>query len=441
MKYFVIYFLASIFINQVVAQPLEDTENAYPLHRAQSALTDVIVHDVFSPPVATRIYAYANIAAYQVLSTKYSQDVSLQKILRKLPVVNAPKENYSASLAAVYAFLITGKQFVFSEQQLEDSMQQILQWFGKQKISSKVYQTSVKYGKQMADSIIKWASNDNYRETRKLPRYRLLKQTGKWLPTPPGYMAAVEPYWGRIRTLMLDSASQCKIPAPPAFSTEKNSAFYKSAAEVYETSKTLTEEQNAKAGFWDCNPFYLNNTGHLNFATKKISPGGHWMSITAIACNKAKAGIFKSSAAYTYAALALFDGFICCWDEKYRSNLIRPESYINSYMDESWRPILQTPPFPEYPSGHSVISAAASTVLTYFFGDNFSFDDTSEIPYGLPVRNFSSFKAAADEAAISRLYGGIHYREAIELGNKQGNEVGDIIVAKMKQAFGDVKPK
>lgn len=135
--------------------------------------------------------------------------------------------------------------------------------------------------------------------------------------------------------------------------------------------------------------------------------------------------------AYTITSLAIADGFISCWDEKYRSNLVRPETLINQNIDPDWLPILQTPPFPEYTSGHSVISGAASTVLTSIFGDNFAFDDNTEVQFGLPVRRFKSFSAAADEAAISRMYGGIHYRAAVEIGIKQGRDLGHFVVNKM----------
>lgn len=152
------------------------------------------------------------------------------------------------------------------------------------------------------------------------------------------------------------------------------------------------------------------------------------MSIAGVACLKAKASFNVSLKAYLFTAVALYDGFISCWDEKYRSNTIRPESYINAYIDESWRPLLQTPPFPEYTSGHSVISAAAASVLSELFGNDFSFADDTEIGYGLPVRHFKSFREAAVEAAISRFYGGIHYKEAITNGMLQGKKIGDAVV-------------
>ena len=168
------------------------------------------------------------------------------------------------------------------------------------------------------------------------------------------------------------------------------------------------------------------------FATKKITPGAHWIGITKIACRKNELDFNSTVNAYTKTSIGIFEAFISCWDEKYRSNLIRPETLINKHFDDSWKPILQTPPFPEYTSGHSVVSGCASTVLTSIFGDNYQFDDDTEIPYGLPVRSFESFNKAADEAAVSRLFGGIHYRAAIDVGLEQGRQLGQFVVEKLK---------
>ena len=208
--------------------------------------------------------------------------------------------------------------------------------------------------------------------------------------------------------------------------------------EVYTISEKITadgdtSEEIAIAQFWDCNPYVSVTRGHLMFATKKITPGAHWMGIAEIACKKTNADFNKTVFAYTHTSIGIFDAFISCWDEKYRSNLIRPETLINNNIDENWKPILQTPPFPEYVSGHSVVSGAAATVLTSIFGDNFAFLDDTELPYGLPVRSFDSFNAAAQEAALSRMYGGIHYRAAVEIGLDQGIEVGELVVKKLQK--------
>jgi hypothetical protein len=434
MKKSVTIFILSACFVYADAQPKTGDTDAGFLHRAEKALTDVIVHDVFSPNVASRIYAYANIAAYETLVKQQAGYQSLYQQLPAFPEIPAPAQPVSFSLSAVYAFLLTGKKLVFSEPALQDSINHILLQFKRKKIPGNLYEASLAYGKQVSDSIIRWSAADQYKETRRLRRYNFSKADGKWIPTPPGYMAAVEPYWNKIRCFVLDSASQFRPALPTAFSKEKDSAFYREANEVYTISRSMTEEQRNIANFWDCNPFFLNVEGHVNFAGKKISPSGHWMSIVGIICKQANKSLVESSAAYTLASIALFDGFISCWDEKYRSNLIRPETYINAHIDETWRPLLQTPPFPEYTSGHSVISTATAVVLSSIFGNECSFDDNSEIEFGLPVRHFASINAASEEAAISRLYGGIHYRPAIKNGQLQGLQIGEWVLKKIHLA-------
>ncbi len=414
------------------AQVMAWETDAAPLHRAQKALTDVIIHDIFSPPIASRIYAYTNIAAYEVLVKQNSSYHSLYRQLNAFPEIPVCNDKICISLAAVNAFLITGKRLVFSEAMLQDSIIRILQWYKNKKISRELYTASMLYGEQVADVIMQWAVNDKYKETRSLRRYNYLKQEGKWMPTPPVYMAAVEPYWNRIRPMVMDSCSQFRPELPLPFSTDTSSSFYRQVLEVYDITRHLSAQNIAVASFWDCNPFAVTTEGHLNFATKKISPGGHWMSIAGIVCRNTNASIIKAAAAYTLTAIALFEGFIICWDEKYRSNVIRPETFINKYIDEGWQPLLQTPPFPEYTSGHSVISTAAATILNNIFGEGIGFNDDTEVEFGLPIKYFTSFTAASNEAAISRLYGGIHYRAAIENGQRQGSNLGIWLLTKIK---------
>ena len=281
-------------------------------------------------------------------------------------------------------------------------------------------------------------NKDMYPQTRTMPQFSVnTDDPSRWQPTPPAYMSAIEPHWNKIRPFVIDSASQFKPEPPPAFSMEEGSEFFKEVKEVYDISNAITakgddSEEISVARFWDCNPYVSVTRGHLMFATKKITPGGHWMGITKIASKKTNSDFARTLYAYTKTSIALMDAFISCWDEKYRSNLVRPETLINTYIDENWKPVLQTPPFPEYTSGHSVISGAASTALTSIFGDNFAFDDDTKVHFGLPVRSFTSFNPAADEAAISRMYGGIHYRKAVEIGVKQGRTLGEFVVQNLK---------
>ena len=436
-KFYNIPFLICLFLMAACSSAPEQTasihkapENAEVLHACNKKLTDVMRQDIFSPPVASRTYAYANIAAYEILIRGNNDFVSLAGQLNdftSIPEPAADAEIHSV-LAAVTAFNTIAQTLVFSEEQIEVFANDLLAQYQKS-LDEKTFENSTSYGKEVAKHVLQWASKDNYSETRNFTKYIVNNTAGRWVPTPPDYMDAVEPNWNKIRTFVLDSAQQFIPVRPYPFDIEKGSAFHTEMMEVYNTGKNLTDEQAEIASFWDCNPFATTHQGHLMIGRKKITPGGHWMGITAIACRQQNLDITQSAEAYALVAVSLADGFINCWDEKYRSNVIRPETVINRHIDHDWRPVLQTPPFPEYTSGHSVISTAASTMLTHLFGDNFSYTDTTEVEFGLKPRNFKSFEEAGAEAAISRLYGGIHYRQAIEEGVIQGKKIGNYITS------------
>lgn len=400
-------------------------------HATMDKLSDIIVHDIFSPPVASRIYAYPSIAMYEVLAQENADYKSLAGQLTELESIPQPETEVSHELAALEAFIKIGTVLIFSEADMDEYREALYEDLG-EGVNKKYFEASVAYGGQVADHILKWADGDMYKQTRTYPKFTVTDDEDRWQPTPPGYFEAIEPHWTQIRPFAIDSSTQFVPERPTEFDMNKNSQFYKEVMEVYEVGNNLTEEQKEIASFWDCNPYVMNVTGHVMAATKKITPGGHWIGIVKIACEKAQADPMKSAEAYALTSIALADGFISCWDEKFRSNLIRPETIINEYIDEEWLPLLQTPPFPEYTSGHSVISNAAAVALTSVFGENFSFEDTTEEKYGLPVRNFDSFIHASEEAAISRLYGGIHYMPAIENGVTQGRKLGTYVVDKLE---------
>ena len=404
-------------------------------HRSMKKLTDVIVHDIFSPPQASRIYAYPTIAAFECAIHDNPAYRTLAGQLTGLEGLPQPLEGrpYCFPLASIHAFLTVGKALIFSEPQIEEFEEAIYQEFKATGIPNSVAKRSMEYGEEVARSILAWADQDNYKQTRTFPKFTITDDPARWQPTPPDYMDGIEPHWREIRPFVLDSAQQFVPPPPTPFDMDEKSQFYEELMEVYEALKSDDkDERMAIAEFWDCNPYVSHHRGHVMFATKKITPGGHWIGITSIACKKAGADFLQTLEAYSLTSIALADAFISCWDEKYRSNLIRPETVINRYIDEDWLPALQTPPFPEYTSGHSVISRAAATALTSIFGDGFAFLDTTEEEYGLPPRSFTSFFQASEEAAVSRLYGGIHYRPAIDYGVEQGERVGDFIVGKLK---------
>ena len=404
------------------------------LHQSMKKLTDVIVHDIFSPPQASRIYAYPSIAAYEALRHDYPNYLPLEGQLTDLTKVPKPtaEEEYCFPLASVHAFLKVGKTLIFSEAKIEEFQKDVYSRFEALNMPSDVYERSMAYGESVADHILDWADKDKYKETRTYPKYSITDDPEKWKPTPPDYMDGIEPHWKELRPFVIKSADQFVPPPPTKFDMDKSSLFYKEVIEVYDALKSDVEERTAIASFWDCNPYVTTHKGHVMFATKKITPGGHWIGIAKIAAENSNSNMMETIEAYALTSISLADAFISCWDEKYRSKLIRPETVINQYIDEDWLPALQTPPFPEYTSGHSVISRAAAITLTDLYGDNFAFIDSTEVEYGLPPRDFKSFLQASEEAAVSRLYGGIHYRPAIDNGVAQGEEVGKYIVATLK---------
>lgn len=408
-------------------------ENPDFIHRSVNEITQVMLHDIYSPPQASRIYAYISVAGYEAAlhgDKKYTSLAGKLHGLKPMPQPEAHKE-YCFNLAAVEAITRVGKKLITTEGMVSNFHDKVLQEFKATGMPDSVFENSIAFGDQIAKATLAWASRDNYKQSRSLPKYQVSTDSGTWKPTPPGYMKAVEPHWDQIRTFIIDSASQFR-PIPPApFSKDKASEFYKMAMAVYNTGLHLTPEQHNMADFWDCNPFKMSTNGHVMFAVKKISPGGHWVNIAAMIAKKEKAGYIRSAQTYAYLSAVIADVFISCWEEKYRTQVIRPETYINQYIDQSWVPALQTPPFPEYTSGHSVVSAASAQVLTKLYGDNYSYVDSTESEFGLNSRKFKSFKLAAQEAAMSRFYGGIHYMPAITTGLDEGTKIGDFAINKL----------
>jgi hypothetical protein len=420
----------------------QDAANPEYAYEALTALTTVIKHDLFPPMIASRIYGYAHVASYEALIATTPQSVALVdkyqslagqlKGLETLPKPEADKE-YCYPLASVVAYMKVGKKLTFSEDSMTNYANALLAKFKAIGVPKDVFQRSVAFGDTIGGAIIKWSSKDNYLQMRSMPKYTVMQQNpSRWRPTAPGYDDALEPHWRKLRPFTLDSAAQFKPVPPTPFDTIKSSKFYKEALEVYQSVQDSTPNRIATAWYWDDNPSALNNVGHVNFIRKKITPPGHWLHITMYATRQQKLDIFRTTEAFVQVAIAEFDAFISCWDEKYRSEVIRPETYISKYIQPEFTPILVTPPFPEYTSGHSVASGSAATVLTTLLGKNVAFIDSTEVIFGIEPRSFKSFDEAAEQAAISRFYAGIHFRPAIEVGLKQGKLIGEYVSQKIK---------
>lgn len=430
----ILYFLAiGLLFASCASDPKPLPDSAEVLHQNQDQLTQIIIYDVFTPPVASRIYVYASLASYEAMRHTEKSYPSLTEKLNGFDKMPEPETGvaYDYTLAATKAFFsVVRKVKVFSVDSLVKYEESV---FGSYKsaLAKDVYDRSVQYGDTIAAVILKRAKSDGYALSRGKEKHLGSNEPGRWRPTPPDYLDGVEWCWNTMKSMTMDSASQFMPPRPPAFSKDTTSAYYKYLQEVYTIGKTLTEEQRLIAKYWDDNPFVLEHAGHMMFGNKKITPGGHWMGIAAIASRQTKATPVKVAQTYALTAIALYDAFISCWDEKYRSNVVRPVTVINEWIDHGWTPFLQTPPFPEYTSGHSSISASAATVLEKLYGKNFAFQDTSDLRYIGMQRHFNSFMEAALEASISRVYGGIHYRSGTEAGTTQGQRLGEWIVSKL----------
>ncbi|TXI34139.1 MAG: phosphatase PAP2 family protein [Niabella sp.] len=393
-----------------------------------------MVHDITNPPLAARFFAYSCLSGYEIVAQNDSSIKSMYNRLNKFPVIEKPDsvEGSSYQLAALLAMMETAKKLQPSGSRLEIFAKKFLDSCKQIGINDHTISQSLHYASQVSKKVLLYAKADGYNLISNYPRYTPVKGEGYWFPTPPAFLSAVEPYFNKVRSFTLDSASQFIPPPPAVFSTNKKSDFFKMLTDLHKERIGQDAMHKEIAAFWDCNPFAVQDKGHLQVGLKKISPGAHWLGITGIGCLQAKKTFNVSMQIHTAVSIGMMDAFITCWDEKFRSNRIRPETAIRKHIDPNWTPLLQTPPFPEYLSGHSVVSSSSATILTHFFGDNYSYTDSVEVSYGLPPRTFTSFLQAADEAGVSRFYGGIHFMDAVNNGRIQGVKVGEWVISKIK---------
>jgi membrane-associated phospholipid phosphatase len=431
MRYFKVFIAAAFCLLAISCkqkQKIARISDVDVLHQNVDQLTQVIIYDVFSPPVASRIYGYTSLAAYEAMRFENPKYNSIASQLKGFKAMPQPKKGvkYNYALAATKAFFTVAHKVTFSIDTLKKYENKVFAMY-QDNLDDSTYARSVAFGEKVGAAILARSKFDNYAKTRGKPRFLGSTDNGKWHPTAPDYLDGVEFCWGTMETFVVNSSSDFPLPPPTPYSDDKNSEYFKQNLAVYEQSKKLTPEQISIAKFWDDNPFVIQHNGHMMFVNKKITPGGHWIGIAAIACKKTKADAVKTAQAYALTSIALYDSFICGWQVKYTTEYIRPVTVINDKIDSKWLPLLQTPPFPEYPSGHSDISAASAVILTHLFGDNFEYDDTSDLRYIGMQRHFKSFLLASEETSISRYYGGIHYKFSIDAAAKQGRQIGEHI--------------
>ncbi|MDZ4748793.1 MAG: vanadium-dependent haloperoxidase [Saprospiraceae bacterium] len=404
------------------------------LHQLNWRLLEIAMEDGFPPPIASRVYAYPHIAFYMTIQ-KFFPD-SLQPLAGRLnglpPINDVDVKGADAELTALLSFCKTAKKVVFSEDQVDDLTTGILFKAEEGGFSAAVIEASVRCSDEITGHMIEWINQDNYIETRTMDRWTSTKKTGEWIETPPDYVVGLESNWFKIRPMVIDSAGIYRCTPPPPYDPARESEFYKMVNAVYQQSKELDEEKVAIALYWDDNPNTSEHHGHLVSVIHKISPPGHWLNIISQISRRDNSTLFKVTKAYTYTSIAMFDAIISCWYEKYRTNLVRPITYIQENIDNTWTPLIQTPPFPEYTSGHSAISAAAASILTHTFGDNYAFTDSTEVLFNHPVRHFNGFHEAAWEVSLSRFYAGIHYMNGITEGNRQGRFIGQLVLDSLR---------
>ncbi len=431
--FFAVFFVVSCKQEKPVENNTAANDPAF-LHRGIKRLNDVVIYEIFSPPVASRIYGYASLSAYEAIRFSDSTYPSLAAKLHGYPEMPSPDpaKKYQFTVAGIKAMFDITLRLTFTKDSSRITMEQLLKELKETGIDQETYDNSIAFGEAVASAIWQRATKDQYKETRGMDRYTPSGLQGKWKNTPPDYLDAIEPFWTKIMPMVMDSSTQFRPVPPPPYDLKPGSAFYKEVQEVIDTTNVLTEEQKNIARFWDDNAAAVTHKGHMMFANKKPSPGGHWMNITAIACEKTNADIVKSAYAYAMSGITMYEAFISCWDEKFKSEYIRPVTVINESFDKNWQPLLQTPPFPEYTSGHSVVSSSVATVLEKQFGENFAFTDDYELPYIGIQRSFPSFMKASEEACMSRLYGGIHFRSSIANGRAQGIKLGTFVLERVK---------
>jgi hypothetical protein len=412
---------------QAYAPEQASQERAVLIHQLNRALIGVVSEDLFTPPVASRIYAYTNIAAYEAARRLQPGYRSMAGQLNGLPPLPEPQaEKVYWEIAMLKSYCETAKHLVYRDFMVDSIYQVMTDSLRPQYPSPAVFEASEAEGAAIAAHITAWADEDGYNDTRNMPRYEPRQQEYAWEATAPTYGEALEPHWFKLRPFAMDSASQFRAELPVPFSKEPDSDFYRAAEKVYKTVQASSPDDIDVAVYWDCNPGPTMVDGHLMQVRKQNTPGGHWLGIHSILAESHDKSLAESCAVYAKLCPAIADAFIAAWDTKYAHNLLRPETYINRYMDPDWQPKLESPLFPEYTSAHSLVSGAAASVLSAHYGDADFYDDTN-LAFGLPPRRFNDVWEAAEEAARSRLLGGIHYAFGCEDAFEQGKKLGQLV--------------
>jgi hypothetical protein len=385
-------------------------------------LYGVVMNEAMTPPAAARFYYYTSLTMYETVRPAMPGFRSLAGQVPDLDRVHRPTGPFDAPLAmsaavSTVALALVPMATADSIARIDEHHRSVVA-DRSPGLRRRIVERSLEHGARVGAQLVAWMADDGYASTS-MP-YDPPVGPDKWRSTPPNFGTAIEPYWHLVRPALLTSADEV-VPRPHVpFSIERGSAFHDQAMATYDQSAINTADQIAIARFWTDNP--------------RLSglPSGHWFLLLAQVVDTPLAlGLDRALEAFVRLGVALHDAFLNCWTWKYRLNLIRPVTYIRDHVDPAWNTVVNTPQFPEYTSGHSVSSGAAEVVLTELLG-SFPFVDSTGVSRGLAERQFASFTHAADEAAISRLYGGIHYPMGIDNGLAQGREIGRLVNARLR---------
>ncbi|MEN9312249.1 MAG: hypothetical protein RIT42_355 [Bacteroidota bacterium] len=436
LKRTLLFSIIGLSLFQNACQKATETENKIIqndiLSICNMAIQNAIVVDHVAAPVGSRRYVYASIAAYESLVPFHSNYQSVAPMMNGLKATPLPDttQKYCLDLVAMAAHTYVSQKLVYKEDSIANFRKRQLEFY-QDKMSNSMFEASISYGDSVGSHIVKWSKSDSFAYFRGREFFLTKNNPGSWEQTPPDFMEAIEPNWGRIRPVLVKSVREFQFDAPEPYSTNKQSRFYAIAKQVYDTVNSKDTNQLKTAGYWDDNPNASVHYGHATINVLKVSPAGHWLSMFSTVARQKNYSLMETADGMVRLSSAIFDAFITCWHVKYKTDYLRPITAIHDLIDSSWNSPIQTPAFPEYPSGHSVVSSAAATVLTATFGE-YEFTDSAEFKFGLGVRKFKNFREASNQACMSRLYGGIHFIDAIEKGKKLGNEVGNYHVTHLK---------
>jgi hypothetical protein len=368
------------------------------------------------PP--SRPFAYAGIALYEAVVPGMPGYRSLSGQLTDMPAM--PKTNptytYHWPICANAALAAMNRNFFPNTSDANraaiNALEKELETAYQSEADHATFQRSVDFGKAVAQLIFDWSKTDGY-ATNINASYTPPAGPGLWAPTPPGFSPAFGPYWGNHRLFVACSLDGSAPPGPPAYSTNPSSNYYKMAKEVYDISQTLTADHIALALFYRDYPGFGD---------------GHYISILKQVLEKKRTTLDFTAMVCAKTGIACVDAGIGCWKTKFKYNQERPIRYIREVLGHSeWKPLIDTPPFPDFPSGHSTIAGSFAEILKDFFGNSYPFSDHTYDYLGMAPRTYNSFDELVKEICDSRVYAGIHYTYSCTAAAEQGRKIGQNI--------------